>query len=101
MKIQVKLVYPFEAAAGTSVNVGEASGEAVIEGYLDGTADTAVFTPKEGGACTITLKFSRFSRPGTLTVTTENNSECGFGLNVSADGAYKKTSGAKPKFSVN
>ena len=47
MKIQVKLVYPFEAAAGTSVNVGEASGEAVIEGYLDGTADTAVLRRKK------------------------------------------------------
>ena len=95
LKIQMKLVYPFEAAAGTSVNVGEASGEAVIQD------NTAVFTPKESGACKITLEFSMFSRPGTLIVTTENNSECGFGLNVSADGTYKKTSGAKPKFGVN
>jgi hypothetical protein len=92
LKIQMKLIYPFEAAAGTSVNVGEASGEAVIQD------DTAVFTPEEGGACKITLEFSR---PGTLIVTTENYSECGFGLNVSGDGTYKKTSGAKPKFSVN
>jgi hypothetical protein len=48
--------------------------------------------------CKITLKFSK---PGTLIVTTENGLECGFGLNVSADGRYKKTSGAKPKFSAN
>jgi hypothetical protein len=98
----MNLVYPFEAAAGTSVNVGEASGEAVIEKFSDKyLARTAVFTPKEGGVCKITLEFSRFPRPGTLTVTTESNSECDFGLNVSADGTYKKTSGAKPKFSVN
>ena len=86
----MELIYPYVSSAGITANFGSASGEAVIQG------DTAVFTPEEGAGalCKITLKFSK---PGTLIVTTENNIECGFGHNVSADGAYKKTSGAKPK----
>jgi hypothetical protein len=96
LKIEMNLVHPYEASAGISVNVGSASGEAVIQG------DTAVFAPGNDAAdsksCKMTLKFSK---PGTLIVTTENNIECGFGHNVSADGRYKKTSGAKPRFGVN
>jgi hypothetical protein len=94
LKIEMKLVYPYQVTEQISVNVGSASGAAVIQG------DTAVFTPEEatGSSCKITLKFSK---PGTLIVTTENNIECGFGHNVSADGTYKKTSGAKPKFGVS
>lgn len=90
LKIEMELVYPYKASDGEmSVNLGSASGEAVIQG------DTAIFAPEDGKSCKITLKFSK---PGTLIVTTENNIECGFGHNVSADGTYKKTSGAKPKF---
>lgn len=85
LKIQMNLVYP----TGKTVNEGEATGVAVIQG------DTAVFKPEDAGECKITLKFSK---PGTLSVTTENNDDCGFGLNVSANGTYKKTNGAKPKF---
>jgi hypothetical protein len=49
--------------------------------------------------CKITIKFSK---PGTLVVTTaESDQGCGFGLNVSANGTYRKTSGAKPKFGKN
>ena len=94
LKIEMKLVHPYQVTENISVNVGHATGEAVIEG------DTAVFTPEDAISelCKITLKFSK---PGTLIVTTENNIECGFGHNVSADGTYKKTSGAKPKFGVN
>jgi hypothetical protein len=94
LKIEMELIYPYVSGAGITANVGSASGEAVIQG------DTAVFTPEEvaGAPCKITLKFSK---PGTLIVTTENNIECGFGHNVSADGTYKKTSSAKPKFGVN
>jgi len=93
LKIEMKLVHPYQASAGISVNVGSASGEAVIHG------DRAIFTPgndaTDSNSCKITLVFSK---PGALNVTTENNSNCGFGHNVSADGTYKKTSGAKPKF---
>ena len=96
LRIEMGLTYPFEVNGEMSANVGEASGEAVIKG------DTAVFVPDYATAnnksCKITL---RFSQPGTLIVTTQDNIDCGFGLNVSADGTYKKTSGAKPKFGAN
>ena len=96
LKIEMALTYPFEVNGEMSANVGAASGDALIRG------DTAVFIPNDAAAdnksCKITLKFSK---PGTLIVTTENNSDCGFGLNVSADGTYKKSSGAKPKFGEN
>lgn len=93
LKIQMELVYPYEVNGELSANVGTASGEAVI------TGDTAVFVPEysreENQECKITL---RFTKPGTLIVSTEHNLGCGFGLNVSADGTYRKTSSAKPKF---
>src|SRR5437870_1417887 len=96
LKIEMALTYPFQVNGEMSANTGEASGEAVVKG------DTAVFVPEYSAennkACKITL---RFSKPGTLIVTTENNIDCGFGLNVSADGTYKKTSGAKSKFGAN
>jgi hypothetical protein len=96
LKIEMGLVYPYEVNGELSANVGSASGQATIEG------DTAVFVPDDTAAdnkpCKITLKFSK---PGTLIVTTQNNMECGFGLNVSADGTYKKSSGARPKFGAN
>jgi hypothetical protein len=96
IKIEMNLLYQFKVNRRRIVHTGTASGEAVIQG------DSAVFTPDGVAAgdnpCKITLKFSK---PGTLIVTTENGLECGFGLNVSADGRYKKTSGAKPKFSAN
>ena len=96
LKIEMILAYQFKVNGQRMVHTGTASGEAVIRG------DTAVFTPNEIAAgdnpCKITLKFSK---PGALIVTTENGLECGFGLNVSADGRYKKSSGAKPKFSAN
>jgi hypothetical protein len=96
LKIEMGLTYPFQVNGEWSANVGEASGEAMING------DTAVFvsdySTENNKACKITL---RFSKPGTLIVTTENNLDCGFGLNVAADGTYKKTSSAKPKFGAN
>lgn len=93
LKIEMELLYPFTVNGETMVHTGTASGEAVI------TGDTAVFVPdysrEENQECKITL---RFTKPGTLIVSTEHNLGCGFGFNVSADGTYRKTSSAKPKF---
>ena len=93
LKIEMELVYPYELNGEMLANVGTATGNAVI------TGDTAVFTPADSRAdsepCKITLKFSK---PGTLIVTTENNLSCGFGFNVSADGRYIKSSRARPRF---
>jgi hypothetical protein len=94
IRIEMELVYPY-VAKGAMANFGTATGHAVING------DTAVFIPNDAitrddsESCKITL---RFTRPGTLVVTTENSLACGFGFNVSADGRYRKTSGAKPQF---
>jgi len=94
LKVEMSLTYPYKANREALANVGEATGEAVVKG------DTAIFIPdyaKENrNGCRITLKFKR---PGSLLVTTENNLDCGFGFNVEADGTYRKTSAAKPKFS--
>ncbi|HKQ76436.1 MAG TPA: hypothetical protein VJ810_22265 [Blastocatellia bacterium] len=94
LKVEMSLIYPYESAAGMNVHQGRASGEAVIQG------DTADFTAEEAPECKIRLEFTK---PGTLDVTMESGSGigCGFGHNVSADGTYQKTSGAKPKFGVN
>lgn len=96
LKIEMGLTYPFQLDGEMSANLGEATGEAVING------DTAVFVPdysaENNNACKITLTFSK---PGTLIVATENNGDCGFGHNVSADGTYRKTSSTKPKFGAN
>jgi hypothetical protein len=99
LKVEMALTYPYRVNGEWTANVGEASGEALIDG------DTAIFVPdnldsasEENKKCKITLNFAR---PGTLVVTTENNMECGFGLNVYADGTYQKVSGARPKFGQN
>lgn len=86
LKIEMNLIYAPEGS--TAPNIGTANGEAVIDG------DTAVYT-NEG--CEITFNFIK---SGSLIVTTKNNMACGFGNNVSADGTYKKSSRAKPKFSM-
>ena len=93
LKVEMSLIYPYKANREALANVGEATGEAIIKG------DAAIFIPdfaKENhNGCRITLKFPK---PGNLVVTTENNLDCGFGFNVEADGTYRKTSAAKPKF---
>lgn len=94
VKVDFGLTYPFIAGDGDfSANVGEAQGEAEING------DTAVYsTNEDGGKCEITIKFVK---PGQIKVTqTEEKGGCGFGLNVSANGTYKKISNAKPAFDI-
>ncbi len=77
------------ADGGMMANTGAASGTAKLVG------DTAVFKPAETTACTLTLVF----KPRRLIVKQEgNDSDCGFGHNVSADGTYKLTSRRVAKF---
>ncbi len=91
LRISFELVYPYiDGTGGQSANMGEADGTATIEG------DTAVYSSDEFGQCRITVKFVK---PGEIKITQSgSDSECGFGHNVTADGTYKKTSSAKPKF---
>lgn len=96
LKIEMELIDPYEVNGELMAHFGFASGEAII------TGDTAVFMPttetEAAERCKVTLKFTK---PGTLIVTTEHNGNCGFGFNVEADGSYIKTSSAKPKFGTN
>jgi hypothetical protein len=90
LRVAFQLVYPFtDGTGGLMVNTGEASGTATIEG------DTATFLPDETTGCIITIKFVK---RGTIKVTQEGDSDCGFGLNVNSQGTYKKSSSAKPRF---
>ena len=91
LRVAFQLIYPHTDSNGElTANTGEASGTATIEG------DTAVFSPDENGQCKITIKFVK---RGVIKVEQSGvDSECGFGFNVSADGTYKKSSSAKPKF---
>jgi hypothetical protein len=94
LKIFFDLLYPFIDGSGEmSANMGQVTGEAAIAG------DTAIYSTEEYGECKITIKFVR---PGTIKVTQEGGSSgCGFGHNVTAEGTYKKTSSARPKFEEN
>jgi hypothetical protein len=90
LRVAFNLTYPYvDSTGGMMANTGTAEGTATIEG------DTATFTPDDTDGCTITIKFVK---PGAIKVAQQGASECGFGFNVSADGNYKKTSAAKPRF---
>src|SRR5262245_9240967 len=80
-KQRLRVEFHVEYGHGASVNVGDGSGIAFIEG------DTAILKPEESGdECKIIMKFIG----GKLKV--EQKGECGFGLNVDVSGIYKKIS---------
>lgn len=95
LKVEFILIYPYtfggtEKKEDITINMGEATGEARIKG------DTAVYSDNTDGKCEITIKFIK---PGQIKVMQEQEGAgCGFGLNVSAEGTYRKFSNAKPKF---
>lgn len=87
LQVEFSGTYEYESQAGPMANVGTGSGIAHIEG------DTAIFKPDGVEEdCAITMKFTR----GKLVVTQDGI--CGFGLNVTAAGTYKRVSTRKPKF---
>src|SRR5216684_7329649 len=86
LKVEFNGIYMTRAG---NPNMGEASGEASIEGNV------ATFIPPDTQSCKITIKFL----PGKLVVTQDgSDADCGFGHNVSATGAYRKIRSGKPKF---
>jgi len=92
LKIQMHLTYEYKVPAGWMANVGEAFGEATIE------YDVATFRPPDTRDCTITIKFL----PGNkIKVSEDRTINCGFGLNVSSQGTYRKIRAGKPKFDEN
>jgi len=86
LKVQFSGIYH---TLSKSVNMGEASGEATIEGNV------ATFIPEDTQGCKITLTFL----PGKLVVKQDgDDATCGFGHNVNAAGSYRKIRSGKPKF---
>ncbi len=88
-KLRVKLYasYEYRVNGNMNVNVGEAKGVATLDGNM------AALVPEDTENCEITLKFSG----NKIIVKARDESNCGFGLNVTANGTYTKTSG-KPNF---
>jgi len=87
-KLEVQFNGEYMTRAGYP-NIGEARGEATIEGNV------ATFVPGDTSECKITMKFLR----NRLEVTQEgSDAACGFGHNVMATGTYRKVRGGKPKF---
>jgi hypothetical protein len=87
-KVKVRFEGMYMTRAGYP-NMGYAMGEAEIDGNI------ASFTPAETHGCELMLVFLK----NKLRVyQTDDNSDCGFGHNVSATGVYRKVKSGKPKF---
>jgi hypothetical protein len=70
-------------------NIGEAMGEATIEGNV------ATFIPGDTTKCKITITFLT----NRMEVTQEgDDADCGFGHNVMASGTYRRIKGGRPRF---
>lgn len=93
VKLGFDLIYPYTMNNGELMaNVGQSVVEAKI------TGDKAVYFSNENdGKCEIII---HFVKPGVIKVIQEQDGAgCGFGMNVSAQGTYKKLSSTKPDFS--
>lgn len=85
-KVKIYLYASWVGSAATgNVNNGE------IKATLPLKNNVAVY---ESGQCRITIRFDARR----AIVTEKGNSDCGFGLNVSAAGSYLKRSSRTPKF---
>lgn len=86
LRVIFNLLYPDSSGGGNSGNA---------DGVVTLTRNTATFSPSGFEQCKITIKFVK---PGQIKVVQNgNDTDCGFGANVSASGTYKKIGGAKPK----
>lgn len=93
VKLGFDLIYPYTMSNGDLMaNIGQSVVEAKI------TGDKAIYFSNENDTkCEITI---HFVKPGVIKVTQEQEGAgCGFGMNVSAQGTYKKVSATKPDFS--
>lgn len=87
LRVEFDGTYEYTQNGMLLANTGVGTGVAAIEG------DTATFRPEDAEEeCLITLRFA----DGKLVVTQQG--ACGFGLNVTADGEYRRVSARKPTF---
>jgi hypothetical protein len=88
LRVEFQGTYEFQSQAGPMANTGYGNGTADIIG------NRIVFKPDDAeAACKINMVFSNKK----LAVKQESN--CGFGMNVSSSGTYDRTSNQKPEFS--
>jgi hypothetical protein len=88
LRIEFQGTYEYQSQAGPMANTGYAKGTADIKG------NTAIFKPENSEAeCKIAIVFSNKK----LIVKQESN--CGFGQNVSSSGTYSRINSQKPEFS--
>jgi hypothetical protein len=86
LKVQFNLEW---MTRGGYPNLGEAMGEATIEGNV------ATFIPGDTTRCKITMTFSA----NRMEVTQEgSDADCGFGHNVMATGTYRRIKAGRPRF---
>jgi hypothetical protein len=90
LQVEYSGVYRYKMADGSPMaNMGAGSGIATIAGR------TANFKPEGAeAACAITMNFSGDG------LKVEQQSNCGFGLNVTATGRYRKVIAGKPTFKI-
>ena len=85
LKVQFNLEW---MTGGDYPNLGEALGEATIEGNV------ATFIPGDTTKCKITMTFLT----NRMEVTQEGtDADCGFGHNVMATGTYRRIKGGRPR----
>jgi hypothetical protein len=88
LRIEFQGTYKYQSQAGPTANIGYGKGTAYIK------ENTAIFKPENSEAeCKISMVFSNKK----LIVKQESN--CGFGLNVSSSGTYSRANSQKPEFS--
>lgn len=92
LRIQLDLIYSYKSKYGLEANIGQATGEAMIDNSV------AIFHPPGFPDCAVTIEFL----PGTRIKVTQDReaAACGFGQHVVADGIYRRVKAGKPKFVV-
>jgi hypothetical protein len=88
LKVEFVGLYTYRLADGTkNVNTGEGQSIAIVEG------NEATFKPDGAeDECLITIKFIKNA------LEVDQKGSCGFGLNVTLAGTYRRVSSRKPKF---
>lgn len=87
LQVMFRGEHEYLSDTGPMANVGEADGWAPVDG------DTAVFRPTgHEPDCTITI------RAEAETLDVREQGDCGFGLNVTATGTYRRVSQDRPDF---
>jgi hypothetical protein len=88
IRFGIQAYYPYKVGREWSAHSGDLIDVASIAG------DTAIYKNDDG--CKFTFKFTS---PGVVKVKQDGtDGNCGFGVNVYADGTYKKVSSKKPRF---